>query len=100
MKKILLTALQFVIFLLVFAVGSFAQPFHLRTSLNHSSQPSVTHLFVWDGLLLSVAFYVLILVIEALRKRLRAAAPWTTLAFVLAAVVGLAMKFGFITLEP
>jgi hypothetical protein len=40
-----------------------------------------------------------ILLIEAARKRLRTAASWTTLALVLAAVAGLAMKFGFMTFD-
>ena len=44
-----------------------------------------------------VILFVLILIMEALMKRLRTFAPWTTLAFVLAAIVGFAMKLGFIT---
>jgi len=43
------------------------------------------------------ALYVLIVLVEAMRKRLRTSAPWTTLAVILAAVLGLMMKFGFLT---
>jgi hypothetical protein len=41
-----------------------------------------------------LALFVLILLIEALRKRLRSAAPWTMLALVLAAIAEYAMKLG------
>ena len=43
------------------------------------------------------ALYILILIVAVLRKRLRTWAPWSTLAFLLAAVLGLMMKFGFLT---
>jgi uncharacterized membrane protein len=46
-----------------------------------------------------LAIFALILLIEVLRKRLRSAAPWTTLAMALAAFLGLAMKFGFKDLQ-
>jgi hypothetical protein len=36
-------------------------------------------------------------ILEAIRKRLSQSAPWTSLAFVLAVILGLAMKFGFLT---
>jgi hypothetical protein len=40
---------------------------------------------------------VLIVLVEVMRKRLRTAGPSTTLAVILAAVLGLMMKFGFLT---
>ena len=43
------------------------------------------------------ALYVLIVLVEVLRKRLRTSVPWTTLAVILAAIFGLMMKFGFLT---
>ena len=61
--------------------------------------PGITRIFVADGLLLMFALYVVIMLVEALRKRLRSTAPWTTLAVILAAVLGLMMKFGFKTLS-
>ena len=97
MKKFLSTFLQFFLFLLTFAIGSFARPFHLSWDLASASSANVHRTFVPDGLLLMVILFVLILIMEALMKRLRTFAPWTTLAFVLAAIVGYAMKLGFIT---
>ena len=95
MKKVILTVLQFVLFLLVFGAGSFFPPFHFEHVL--IATPGVTRIFVADGILLMFALYVLIILVEILRKRLRTAAPWTTLAVILAAVLGLMMKFGFLT---
>jgi hypothetical protein len=96
MKKALATVLQFFLFLLVFVVGSFAHPFNLRWGLTVTT-PAVTHYFAADGLVLMLVLYAFILIIEVVTKRLRAAAPWTTLALVLATVLGLIMKIGFVT---
>ncbi|HTD96845.1 MAG TPA: hypothetical protein VK627_07940 [Edaphobacter sp.] len=98
MKKFLSIFLQFVLFLLVFAVGSFVHPFNLHWGLTVTT-PTITHYFVADGLILMLAFYVVMLIVEALMKRLRTLAPWTTFALILAAVLGLVMKLGFITHE-
>ncbi len=95
MKTAIITILQFVLFLIVFGIGSFFPPFDYEHVL--IATPGFIRVFVADGLLLMFALYVLILVIEALRRRLRTAAPWTTLAVILAAVLGLMMKFGFKT---
>lgn len=95
MKNFFFLCLQFVIFLIVFAAGSLFPPFHMEHVL--TATPSYTHIFVADGLVLMVALYVLIVVIEAVRKHLRTGLLWTTIALVLAAVLGLYMKFGFIT---
>ena len=95
MKTAVLTILKFFLFLIVFGLGSLFPPFHFEHVL--IATPGVTRIFVADGLLLMLALYVLIVLAEALRKRLRASAPWTTLAVILAAVLGLMMKFGFLT---
>ena len=95
MKKVILTIFQFVLFLLVFGAGSFFPPFHFEHVLIVT--PGFSRIFVADGLLLMFAFYVLIVLVEVMRKRLRTSAPWTTLAVILATVLGLMMKFGFIT---
>ena len=97
MKKFLSTFLQFFLFLLTFAIGSFARPFHLSWDLAVASSANVHRTFVPDGFLLMAILFVLILIMEALMKRLRTFAPWTALAFVLAGIVGFAMKLGFIT---
>jgi hypothetical protein len=95
MKKAVLTILQFFLFLIVFGIGSLFPPFHFEHVL--IATPGVTRIFVADGLLLMFALYVLIILVEVMRKRLRTAAPWTTLAVILATVLGLMMKFGFLT---
>lgn len=95
MKKAIFTVLQLILFVLIFGVGSLLPPFHLQHVL--SSSPSATRIFVADGLLLMFAAYLLFVLAEALMKRLRTAAPWTTLAVVLATILGFMMKFGFLT---
>jgi hypothetical protein len=97
MKKAVLAILQFFLFLIVFGAGSLFPPFHFEHIL--IATPGVTRIFVADGLLLMFALYLLILLVEVMRKRVRIAAPWTTLAVILAAVLGLMMKFGFKTLS-
>jgi hypothetical protein len=95
MKKVISTILKFFLFLIVFLVGSLFPPFHFEHVL--IATPGFTRIFVADGILLMFALYVLIILVEIMRKRLRTAAPWTTLAVILAAVLGLMMKFGFKT---
>lgn len=97
MKNFFLLCLQFVVFLIVFAAGSLFPPFRIEHVL--AATPTFTHIFVADGLVLMVTLYVLLVVAEALMKRLRKGIPWTTLALILAAVIGLYLKFGFITHE-
>ena len=95
MKKVSLAILQFVLFLLVFFCGSMLPPFHVEHII--LATPGSIRIFVADGLLLTLAFYVVIVIVQILRKRLRTATPWTTLALILAVVFGLMMKFGFLT---
>jgi hypothetical protein len=95
MKKAAFFFLQFVIFLIVFGVGSFLPPFHFDHVI--VATPGSVRIFVADGLLLMLALYVVIVVVEILRKRLRTAAPWTTAAVILATALGLWMQLGFIT---
>jgi hypothetical protein len=95
MKKIVFTILQLILFLFVFFVGSVLPPFHFEHVL--IATPGTTRIFIADGILLMFALYVLIVLVQILRKRLRTFAPWTTLAVILAAILGLMMKFGFLT---
>ena len=97
MKRFFSAFFQFILFFLVFAAGSFLPPFKLRHII--SSTADSTRIFYMDGLLLMSALFLLILLIEAARKRIATAAPWTVLAFALALVAGLASKFGFMTLS-
>ncbi len=95
MKNVIFTVLKLILFLFVFFIGSIFPPFHFEHIL--IATPGTTRIFIADGLLLMFALYVLLVIVEVLRKRVRTAAPWTTLAFVLALVFGLMMKFGFLT---
>jgi uncharacterized membrane protein YpjA len=97
MKSVVFTILQLILLLIVFFVGSIFPPFHFERVL--IATPGTTRIFVADGLLLAFVVYVLIVILEVARKRLRTAVPWTTLAFLLAVVFGLMMKFGFKTLS-
>ena len=98
-KKVIFTLLQFLLFLVAFFAGSILPVFQILPS-RIMSFANGTRAFEWDGVLLMLALFVLIIMIEALRKRLRHAAPWTTLALALATILGLAMKFGFKDLQP
>jgi hypothetical protein len=96
MKKALSIAAQFVLFLVVFLVGSFWNPLNAMWFLSHP-MPGSTRFFVPTGLVAMVALYLLILLIEVGAKRLRTAGWGTTLAMVAALVLGVAGKFGFVT---
>lgn len=96
MKKLLSTVLQFVMFLLVYAIFSLFPPFHVERVL--IATPTYSRIFILDGILITLALYIVIVIIETLVKRL-CQVTWTTIAFVLAVILGYAMKFGFITHE-
>jgi hypothetical protein len=98
MKKTLATILQVFLFLIVFFVGSLfplPPPFHHERVI--SSTPAATRIFIGDGFHLMLALFIVILLIEAVTKCFRTAAPWTTLAVFLATVLGFMMKFGYLT---
>jgi hypothetical protein len=96
MKKAIVVLLQFCLFLLVFAVGSFAvHPFQVQTAL--APVDGRTRLFLWDGVLLMALAYLVILLVAATRKRLVRSAVGTSLALALAALAGWMMKFGFLS---
>jgi hypothetical protein len=96
MKKAIAVVLQFLLFLLVFAVGSLLfHPFHVETTM--ASVEGQTRLFLWDGVLLMVLTYGLILLLEAARRRLRRSVGGSSLALILAGLAGWLMKFGFIS---
>jgi hypothetical protein len=93
MKRVLSVVLQFILYVVVFAVGSLLPGANVLPTL---SLPAGTgRVFVYDGLLLMLVVYVLILLIAAARKRISIAWPNATIALVFALIVGLAMKFGF-----
>jgi hypothetical protein len=96
MKKLLSTVLQFVMFLLVYAIFSLFPPFHIQRIL--IATPTYSRIFIMDGILVTVALYIAIVLGETIMKR-RCQITWTTIAFILAAILGYVMKFGFITHE-
>lgn len=96
MKKALSTVAQFLLFLAVFAVGSFVHPFNFHWATTVT--PESTRYFIPDGLLVAVGVFLAIVVVQAIRKRL-CNTTWTVVAFLLAIATGYALKFGFITQE-
>ncbi len=94
-KNVIFTILQFVLFSVAYVAGTILPPFGLLPS--HVSTWADGTRFEWDGVFLALALFIVILLIEALRKRLRRAAPWTTLALVLAAIVEFVIKLGVTT---
>ncbi len=104
MKKafaILGQLLLFAVFLAVFFAGGLLglfhlDPFHARWFLSHPT-PDTTRYFVPTGLILMTLLYLIVLGIEAAMKRIRTAGLWTTVAFAVALVVGLAAKFGWVS---
>jgi hypothetical protein len=96
MKKVLTTFAQFLLFLAVFAVGSFMHPFNLHHWATTPSSAGVNRYFVPDGLLLSIGIFLAVVVLQALRKRM-CNTTWTIVAFLAAIAVGYVLKLGFIT---
>lgn len=99
MKRVFAILGQFLLFLVVEAVGLVYHPFNIRTTLSTSlpGEPFAARSFVWDGLVLTLLVYVLVLVLALLRKRFGSSAPWCTLALALALASGYLLKFGFLT---
>ena len=96
MKRTLSIIGQFLLFFLANFVGSFRyRPFGIETKL--SASDLAPRSFQWDGLILMTMLFLIVLLIEVVRKHLRSAAPWSTLALALAALTGYVLRFGFIT---
>ena len=96
MRTVFSIAAQTILFLLVFLLGTFLDPFHLKWFVHHPS-PLTTRFFVPDGLLLALALYLVILGFQAARKRLETSGRRTSIAFTLAIILGLLSRFGFAT---
>jgi hypothetical protein len=58
---------------------------------------TTTRYFVPSGLLLMTLLWLVVLGIEAASKRLRTAGLWTTVMYLLALVIGLVARFGWVT---
>jgi hypothetical protein len=95
-KNTLLAIVQLFVFYVVFLAGSLFDPFRMKWFLSHPT-PLSTRFFVPDGLLLMIGLYLLLLIGEALARRIRGAGVVTTIAFVLALALGIFSKFGWAT---
>jgi hypothetical protein len=93
MKRVLSVVFQFILYLVVFGIGSLLPGANVLPTWSLSTGPG--RVFVYDGLLLMLLVYVLVLLIAAARKRLPSALPNATIALILALLIGLLMKFGF-----
>ena len=94
-KNVFFAILQFILFFVVFGAGSFFPPFHIEHVLGVTADG--TRVFICDGGLLMTALFAVILLIQAVRKRVATSGPWTALAFLLAGLAGYMAKFGFLT---
>ena len=95
MKRVISVVLQTILLLAVFGAGSFLPAFNILPMWKMGA--GATHDFVLDGLVFMIVLYLIILAIEAIRKRLNSSGVLTTVAFVLALVLGFAMKFGMVS---
>lgn len=86
-----------ILYVVAFAAGSFARPFGVIRTLG--AHGLAVRLFIWDGVLLMVGLYLLTLVIEAVGKRLRDLAGWTTASLMIAGLIGYLLRLGFVTKE-
>ncbi len=97
MKRAIAIILETILFLFVFLAGSLLVAVPAAHLPSWDVNLSGTRYFVLDGLVFMGIFYVLFLLIGAARRQLRSAVLTSTVAVVLALVLGLAMKFGFAT---
>jgi hypothetical protein len=93
MKRVLSAVFQFILYLVVFGIGSLLPGANLLPTWSIPTGPG--RVFVYDGLLFMLLVYVVILLIAAARKRIAIAFPNATMALILALIIGLIMKFGF-----
>ncbi len=94
MKNVLFVVVEFLLFLVVFFLGSVILP-GAGVLPVMSTAAGAGKIFVYDGVLLLLALYVFFLLVAVLRKRIFIAWQNPTIAAVLALVLGLLMKFGF-----
>ena len=92
MKKLLITIVEFVLFLVLNVIGGvFYHPFHIETQLTNARS------FAWDGILFMLLAWSLLLLVGAARKRFAASAAPLTIALLLASLAGFFLKVGFAT---
>ena len=107
-KRISLTILQFIAFIGLLAVGGNWDAVNLSLEMRqmqNNQMPHVflstikypissTHILIANGIIFATVLLLLILLIEVLSKKLKPWASLTLLAYILAVVLGFAMKLG------
>jgi hypothetical protein len=91
MKRVLSLLLQLVLLLLVYAAGCVLPAFHVLPALQWNGAGG--RVFVYDGLLMMLALYLLLLAVAALRRRLRSSGVTSTGAVLLALALLLVTRF-------
>ncbi len=103
MKKalaILGQLILFALFLAIFFGGGLLHLFgfnlfYAQWFLSHPT-PTTVRFFIPTGLILMTIVYLVTLGIEGAAKKIRTAGLWTSVAFAVALVIGLVMKFGWV----
>jgi hypothetical protein len=109
-KRITLTLLQFIAFLGLMFVGGDWDVIRLGQEISalqtHGTffnpiptikyQIGATHILIANGIFFAAALLVLILLIEAIAKKLKPWAGYSFLAFILAVVIGFTLKMGLL----
>ena len=93
--KVLIAVLQALLMLVAGVAAMFWRPFGITHTLWRTDSGIRT--FELDWVIAVVIVYLLLLVIALLRKRIKVALPWTTLALALSLLAGFALKLGFKT---
>jgi hypothetical protein len=93
LKRALSIFFQFLLLLIAFFVGGLLPVFHILPLWSISTGPATT--LVLDGLFTLIFLYMLFLVIAAARRRITTSGLNSTIAFILALVIGLLAKFPF-----
>jgi hypothetical protein len=79
--------------LIAFFVGGLLPVFHILPLWSISTGPTAT--LVLDGLFALIFLYMLFLIVAAARRRIATSGLNSTIAFILALVIGLVAKFPF-----
>jgi len=93
--KLLIAVLQALLMLIVGVAAMFKRPFGITHVLWRTDTGVRT--FEADWVIGVAIVYLLLLGIALLRKRIKVALPWTTLALGLSLLAGFALKLGFKT---
>ncbi|HEX4156365.1 MAG TPA: hypothetical protein VHY48_12200 [Acidobacteriaceae bacterium] len=102
-KRIVLFLLQLLSFGALMWIGGFWDVLHLQAEVTHSVWASIpvfkypvssTHILIADGLIFAGVLLLIILLLQALARRLRPWAALSVVAYIIAAVVTLALKVG------